>query len=278
MYTNNQFGTNGMGYTGAMANGQAIQKPRMINPINEEERKALKENPVDEFNLNVTNEEMGKAFCTHKEGNQYAVIINADHTVTCKICHETFNPDICTEEYIEETSRRMQNILQTLKFLGVDLSADVVRGYFGFIPYIKRVPQLYKLVNNSFSRYNENTMFGGVQSQNNGANVFNAFSAIMNPGMPLYQQPAYMTAPVWGAPQGAAPVGYNPFYQQAQAPAAPAMNAQQNAMMNGQQSTAPVSPAAPVVTPQAPVAAAPAPAPQQDDQQKTVTQSMPLSL
>lgn len=277
MYTNNQFGTNnGMGYTGAMANGQAIQKPRMINPINEEERKALKENPVDEFNLNVTNEEMGKAFCTHKEGNQYAVIINADHTVTCKICHETFNPDICTEEYIEETSRRMQNILQTLKFLGVDLSADVVRGYFGFIPYIKRVPQLYKLVNNSFSRYNENTMFGGVQSQNNGANVFNAFSAIMNPGMPLYQQPTYMNAPVWGAPQGAAaPTGWNPFYQQAPVVAAPAPAPQQD----GQQPTTPVPPVTPVVTPQVPVTTpAPAPAPQQDDQQKTVTTNMPLSL
>lgn len=273
----NQFanGNGTMGYTGAAMNGQAIQKPRMVNPLTDEERKALKENPVDEFNLNVTNEELGKSFCTHKDGDQYAVIVNPDHSVTCKICHETFSPDVCNEEYITETSKRMENILQTLKFLGVDLSGEVVRGYFGFIPYIKRIPQLYKLVNNSFSRYNENTMFGGVQQQNNGANIFNAFSAIMNPGMPLYQQ-QYMNQPVWGQQP---PTGFNPFYAQQQAaPAAPTVNTQQAAMMGGQQPTAPVPPAAPVV-PQAPVAAAPTPAPtQQDDQQKTVTTNMPLSL
>lgn len=276
----NQFGTNGngamgMGYANNM-NGQPIQKPRMVNPLTDEERKALKEDPVSEFNLNVTNKELGRSFCTHKEGDQYAVIVNPDRTVTCKICHETFNPDVCTPEYIEETSKRMENILQTLKFLGVDLSGEVVRGYFGFIPYVKRVPQLYKLVNNSFGRYNENTLFGGTQQPNNGANVFSLFNQVLNPGMPLYQQ-QYMNQPqqVWSQPAwGGAPMGGNPFY--AQAPNG--MNQQQAAMMGGQQPTAPVPPAAPVATPQTPVAAAPAPTPQQDDQQKTVTQSMPLSL
>ena len=51
----NNFGTNGnggMNYTGMT--GQAIQKPRMINPITDEERKALRQNPADEFNLNIS--------------------------------------------------------------------------------------------------------------------------------------------------------------------------------------------------------------------------------
>lgn len=272
---NNQFGTN-MGMQYSMAGAQ-IQKPRMINPLTDEERKALKNNPVDEFNLSITNEELAKSFCTHKENDQYSVIVNPDHTVTCKICHETFNPDVCTPEYIEETSRRMENILQTLKFLGVDLSGDVVRGYFGFLPYVKRIPQLYKLVNNSFGRYNENTLYGGVQQQNTGANIFSMFNSVMNPAVPLYQQ-QYMNQPL-GAPQGGAPVGgqwptpgVNPFYTQA-----PQMNMQQQAMMaQGQppvQAQQPVVPAPQQNQPSvAPVAA------QNDDQQKTVTQSMPLSL
>ena len=59
----NNFGTNGnggMNYTG-MA-GQPIQKPRMINPITDEERKALRQNPADEFNLNISPEEAAEGF------------------------------------------------------------------------------------------------------------------------------------------------------------------------------------------------------------------------
>ena len=263
MFTNNQFGANnamgGMNYTGMT--GQPVQKPRMVNPLTDDEQKALKNNPADEFNLNITPQEVAEGFCTHKENDQYAVIVNADHSVTCKICHATFNPDVCTPEYIKDATERIENVLQTLKFLGVDLNAEVIRGYFGYVPYIKKIPQLYKLVNNSFGRYNENTMFGGVQNQNTGANIFNAFNQVMNPAMPLYQQ-QYMNAPAnaWQPPMnnawGTVPAG-NPFYTQQSAP----MTQQQAAMMGGTvpAATAPVQPQNPV-TPAAPSA------PVQDDE------------
>lgn len=277
MFANNNFGNGngGMNYTGMT--GQAIQKPRMINPLTDDERKALRNNPVDEFNLNITPQEVAEGFCTHKENDQYAVVVNADHSVTCKLCHATFNPDVCTPEYVKDATERIENVLQTLKFLGVDLNADVIRGYFGYVPYIKKIPQLYKLVNNSFGRYNENTMFGGVQNQNTGASIFNMFNQLTNPAMPLYQQPTYMStpygAPMGGQPQwGPAPTGANPFY----AAAPGGMTQQQAAMMgNGQQPQSPVAPVqpqntvAPVATPSASV---------QDDKEKTVTTTMPVTL
>ena len=271
----NNFGTNGnggMNYTGMT--GQAIQKPRMINPITDDERKALRQNPADEFNLNISPEEAAEGFCTHKENDQYSVLVNADGTVTCKLCHATFNPDICTPEYVKDATERIQNVLETLKFLAVDLNADVLRGYFGYLPYIKKIPKLYKLVNNSFGRYNENTMFGGVQNDNNGANIFNMFNRVMNPAMPLYQ-PAYMNTPLYGGntaqPQYNNMQPVNPFYTQPVQPT-PGMNNQQAAMMGAQQLTAPVQPQNVVapVNPTAPV--------QDDDEKKTVTTTVPVTL
>ena len=114
-------------------------------------------------------------------------------------------------------------------------------------------------------------MFGGVQNDNNGANIFNMFNRVMNPAMPIYQ-PAYMNTPLYGGnvvqPQYSNMQPVNPFYTQP----TQGMNNQQAAMMGAQQPTAPVQPQNVVapVNPTAPV--------QDDDEKKTVTTTAPVTL
>lgn len=260
----NMFGNNyyGMNYANGYGNGAPIAKPRMNNPLTEEEQKALRQKPVDQFNLSIDNAELGRAICTHKDTKtgMYATVKNPDGTLTCTICGETFDPDACTPEVVEDAAKTIKNVLQTLKYLGVDLSNEIIRGYFGFLPYVEKIPQLYKICCNSYYRYNPGSMDGSLQ-QNNSQNVFNAFNNLMNPGMPMYG--GYMQQPV--APQGyynpqqAAMMGTtptNPFY--AQAPQQP-----QQQMYNPAPQAAPMAPQ-PMAQPQqmgaapvAPVTAAP---------------------
>lgn len=256
MTNNNYFVNPGMMYGQQAAQ---ISKPRMSNPLSKEEQEALKNQVADQFSLSLTTLDMAKAMCTHKDPNTglYTIVENADGTITCTQCHETFDPDACTPEAVEEASKVMKNVLQTLKYIGIDLSNDVIRGFFGFMPYIEKIPQLYKIALNSYNRYNPEMLNGKVQQVNNGANIFGAFNNIMNPAAPVYNgymMQQQMVAPQGGYyynPQQAAMMGQpqqmpgNPFY--AQAPAQP---------------MAPQ--AAPQVQPQAPVAPQAAPVAQPD--------------
>lgn len=254
----------GMMYGNSYNNGMAFAKPRMNNPLTDDERKALKTQPLDQFNLSLDNADMARAFCTHKDEHtgQYATIKNPDGTLTCTICHETFDPDACTPEVVEDAAKTIKNVLQTLKYLGVDLSNEVIRGYFGFLPYIDKIPQLYKICCNSYYRYNPSSMDGSLQA-NNSQNMFNAFNNLMNPGMPIYngynmmQQPM-APQPGYYNPQQAAMMGatpQNPFYGQAP----------QQPMYNNQMPQGPMGAAPQQVAPQ-PVAPAPQAQPGQPDQ------------
>lgn len=257
MTNNNYFANPGMMY-GQQA---PISKPRMSNPLNKEEQEALKNQVADQFSLSLTTLDMAKAMCTHKDPNTglYTIVENADGTITCTQCHETFDPDACTPEAVEEASKVMKNVLQTMKYIGIDLSNDVIRGFFGFMPYIDKIPQLYKIALNSYNRYNPDLLNGKVQQANNGANIFGAFNNIMNPAAPVYNgymMQQQMVAPQGGYyynPQQAAMMGQaqqmpgNPFY--AQAPQQmPPMNQPAPQMQAPQ---APVAPqAAPVAQPE----------------------------
>lgn len=241
---------NGYFYQNAAPN---MQKPRMINPLTDEEAKAL-QTQQDKFSLSFTMKETGEAICTHKGDGIYSVVPNKDGSVTCTRCHTTFWPDECTPEYVDDTVRRMQNVLETMKFLAVDLSEDVIRSFFMVGAYINKVPQLYKLVNNSFNQYNNSGMFGGnVQAANNAQNVFAAYNSIMSPANPVYGGNPYMQQQaMMGTPQYVQQPG-NPFYGQvAPQQQAPWGYPQQAAPMN-QAQVMPNAQTQPVVEPQKPV-------------------------
>lgn len=253
MYQNNNF-PNGMMYgNNAAFNGAPIQKPRMSNPLNEDELKALKQSGAEEFSLKIDTLDLAEAFCTHKDERTgtYTVVQNPDGSCTCTKCHQTMRPDDVTPEYVQDAADKFYNVLQTIKFLGVDLSSDVIRGYFGFLPYVKKVPQMYKMVNNSFNQYNPEQMFGNMQQSNGAASMFNAYNTIFNPAAQFYGMPQQQ--PMYNQQQ--AMMGGNPFYAQQQAPA---YNTQpyQQPMNMPQQNVAPIQ--QPVAPQQAPVVSQPA--------------------
>ena len=251
-YQNNVYNPGFMG--GAMYAPQQ-QKPLMVNPLTEDERAVLKTD--NSFSLQVTPAEMAQAICTHKDPvkGEFSVVPNADGTCTCKICHETFNPDQVDENYVNDAVVRMTNVLETCKYLAVDLNPEVTRNYFQMLPFIKKAPQLYKLAHNSFSRYTNANPTANLAT---GPNYFNGFMALMNPaisfaqpqyGYPQQAQYGYPTATQQMAAQ--AVPGGNPFYQQPMmpmgqpvAPVAPAATT----AMNPPAYQAPAAPAAETVT------------------------------
>lgn len=211
---------------GAVYNPQPL-KPKMTNPLTADEREALK---VDNsFTLNITPAEAAAAVCTHKDPakGEFAIIPNADGTCTCSICHATFNPNIVDEDTVVKATDAIVNVLETSKLMGLDLNSELIRGYYQMIPFIKKAPQIYKLCNNSFNRYNSQP---AVQQATGQVPYFNALNMLTNPTVPMaqpqygygygygYQQPMGMQQPMTPmmGMQAQTVAGANPFYAQPQ--------------------------------------------------------------
>lgn len=231
MNNNNFYNT---GYVNGQMYGQAPvnQMPQMVNPLTDEEWEALK---VDNsFTLLVTPADMAEAVCTHKnpKNGQFATVDNPDGTVTCTICHQTFNPNLLDEKYVQDTVDNMINILESCKYLCIDTNPDIIRGFFQMIPFLKKTPQLYKLGHQAFMRYLANVQQGVNPT---GPNYMSALNMLTNPAIPLggpysqnygyqyAQQPQQgMGMPAYGQPmmtptqqmqaQSMPAQGANPFY------------------------------------------------------------------
>lgn len=192
---------------------QQAARPQMTNPLTDEQRKLLQQ-ADDIFELKIKPEELAKAHCTHKDPSTgtFTTIENPDGSVTCKLCHETFRPNDVDEQFVLTAVDAIINTLQTCKMIGVDLNDDVIRQFFAIIPYLQRVPKLYKLVNKIFSKYNQQVP---VMPNNTGQNIVGAYNMLTNPAVPI---------------GGMASYGYNPYMPPQQQ--TPFMNMQNN-MVNG---------------------------------------------
>ena len=219
---------NGVQYGQSYVYGAPQPRPIMTDPLTDEERKLLA-NRDDLFDLKVTPQELAYAVCAHKRNNAIDIIPDGQGNVTCGTCGATFRPDEVDEQYVQDATDQMMNVLQTIKMLGVDLNSDVIRQYFSMIPYIKRVPKLFKAVNKSFTKYMEGSP---VQPITGGQNVYNMFNSIMNPAMPIGgYYPQYGYAQPQGVPYGYPQQGAPMMGQ----PVTP-FTAQQGQMVNGAQS------------------------------------------
>lgn len=234
------------------------QKAQMTNPLTDEERKLLQNN-IDAFDLKIKPEELASAVCTHKDNGKFATVVNPDGSVTCTICHKTFRPNDVDEEFVKKAVDAIINTLQTCKMIGVDLNNEVIRQFFAIIPYIERVPKLYKMVNAIFNRYGNTQQ---VQPVNYGQSVQNMYNYLTNPAVPVggmmpgYGQPAYYQQPPMGYQQ---PPVQNPFTNM------------QNAMVNG--GVNPFYQQPPMGYQQPPMAGAPVPPQQMPPQQEQPQQN-----
>lgn len=195
------------GFAGGYAYNGTPVAPKMTNPLKPEELEALKTN--NRFTLNITPQELAEGICTHKDPKtgSYATVQNADGTVTCSICHQTFDPNkVANVEYVQNVVDEFVNVLQTCKLLGLDFNDEVIRGMFQMQPFVKKLPELFKMAQTSFARYNDASTYN-YQVQN--PNPWGLYNQMMV-GQPMFMQPQ-MQQPV---NYGTQPMGYGQQPQQ----------------------------------------------------------------
>lgn len=204
----------GFGFGGVSMNyGQPVER-KVKNVLTPEEMAQLQQK-CNQFSLNLTDEEILKSRCNHRNQNgELALADTADGEHICTICGEKFREVDMRAEDVEDVVATMNDILQTVKLLYGDMPAQAAKEYYQIIPLIKKLPKLMTIANDNFNKY-DNANQLEQQNINNPYAILNAFA---NPAFnPMYQQ-TYQQPMGYGqpAPQPAAyqqPV--NPFGQQA---------------------------------------------------------------
>ena len=227
------------------------------------------------FKIEVSQEDLWRASCTHKENGtptlvEEGVIRTEDgrelQEVKCTICGEKFVITDASNTEVAKAVDTILNLLQTIKLFYVDAPESLIVQYFQMIPLLKMLVPLYERAFNNFNKYesamdNNGIMMPGV-SGSNGFQILGQMLA--NP---------YMAAFGGQAPSGAylppSPAGYGMYY-----PGAPMQpNPSQAGAYPGYTAQAPVGVAptgaynpyngSPLMAPapQAPAGVAPAPAP-----------------
>lgn len=193
--------------------------PNPTNPLSQEEMAMLRQK-APQFSLAVSQVDSLKAICTHRDKNGETLITNNDGTVTCSICGTTFTPVNADQDTITQIFKSVVDTLETMKIMYLDIPNDVTKAYFQMIPYLEKGPQLFKIANDHYSRYNTNSVMSN--NFNNAGNAFAMYGALMNPGMAMgmgmpqqmpFGQPgmAPQANPVPDVTMGAMANGVNPF-------------------------------------------------------------------
>ena len=262
----------GQAYPGAVYGARPT--PKYTQPVTPELSKMLLQQNSD-LDVRISNIDKIRSWCTHKEHGtgRPALVENADGSVTCRICGETFNlVDLSNEEEIKKHVVDIVNDMNTVKAAYADIPEEFEKSYMQIIPLLAKLPDLAKRAVQNFGMYEYytgNLQFapqGGTmnyfQAANGMANGFNVF-----PQNTMYQYPVYQQAPVqqpmggWAVPPQAAPA---PVAQPTAAPvAAPAIDpygmVYPGQMFTPQAQQVPFNPL--MATPGAMAAPAPAPAP-----------------
>ena len=308
MYENQMFNNYyGYNYAGGVPQyAPKFAQAQMTQPLTNEEKAILK-SKGGEFNTKVTQEDLLKSYCTHKENGVIVASQNQDGSYTCPICGETFNATSLDKADLEADVNKVIDDLQNVKLTYLDIPAEVARQYFTLIPLLKKLPQLGVIASNNWAKYENATpgMMGGNspygfaqlnQMTYGGAMPMGYMGQPMMYGQmqPMYQQPM-MQAPVYTPQQQPVmpdpnamanpmnPNGGYPVYANGMVPpqAGVMMNVQPATMVAGNEFGTLGNPAyvaqqqVPVAAPQ-PVAqttpaAAPVPSPQQGQPQTDTT-------
>ena len=196
---------NNMNYQGAP---YQFAQPRKVlpytNALTEEEKKLLKQtNPG--FTLALTPEEIARAKCTHRDPQTHTLTVDIDQNgvCTCRQCGSTFNIlEAVTPDTIAIAVNSVVDIAENAKMLYVDLSPEVITGFFPMIAMLKKLPQLYEIAQKTFMSDSGSDILSGF---NNNVNPWMMMNHVTNgggmnmgmgmpygyPQQPVMQQPNY---------------------------------------------------------------------------------------
>lgn len=268
---NNQFPAYGFGAPRPQA--------RNTQPLTEEQINKLRNNSQD-FDMSVSQEDLWKAICTHKDKNGNSTLVEEpDGHFRCNICHERFKFCDSTDDEIQKAVDTITDMLQTTKTIYVDAPNNLAKEYYQILALLKKFPSLWKRAVQNFSIYDN----GGMNALNQMGPGYSGFAAmntlLTNPygGYGYNQQYGAYQQPVYNPYLQQQPMmagGYNPYAQQQQMvqPQMAQVDPSGNPMAYGAPAMAVPQAPVPGVMPQAAPAAAPATAPAQqtDVQQQQV--------
>lgn len=234
---NNNFNSYpGGGYYGGMIYQEAPKPLNMTQGLKPEQIQSLRK--TGGFSLDIPEEEMFRAWCTHRFENKFAVSQDDEGNYTCSLCGTKFKPFEGEVSEAREIVDRVVDLLETTKMQSLTLPQKTIQDFFQIEPVLKRLPDLFSQSRNDYKRalgMNDSYTYG----QEN--NAFMMYQNMINPMANNYYDPAMMQQPVYGAQ----PVyGGQPMYgqQQQQQPVyggQPMYNQQQQPMygqgMYGQQ-------------------------------------------
>ena len=198
-----------------------VNNVEWTQPLTQEEARSLKTTAPAFDILNVSKEEMVKSHCAHRDPIKKQLTLRSTgdgQTFVCTQCGEEFNIVDVSEDEVERYVNGIIDILQTAKTFYVDLPPKTIDAYFQMIPFLKKLPRLYKLAHDTFTRATGNpSVQAAYMSGNPWYTMGQAVSGAYN-GMPQYGAPQY-----GGYAPGYAPVqGY--YGQPNPTPAAPPQN------------------------------------------------------
>ena len=207
----------GFAYQPVMQQNMAV--PQNQNALTSEEIQRLRSTrPSGTLNLNIDQDDVLRAMCTHKENGRDLVQLVQDGSgdVYCPICGERWNPEVLSKEEVTALVGKLIAQMQNSKWTG-EFPSNVVREYYSMIPLLRKFPDLFEYGSKNFERFlNQRGIYNAGD-----ANIYAQYNSLYGPGMgygaPMYQQPMY---PYAQQPQG--------YYQQPVAqPANPAVNPMQ---------------------------------------------------
>ena len=211
----------GNGFTSA-----APQKVVMNQMLSKEEIAKLKAKNKS-WSLQLTEDEVLTEMCSHKDpdtGN-ICLVDNHDGTVTCSICGETFSlVNDLTDEEVQNICDDFNDVWQTSKTNYGSMPIQAGRAFDKMGALAKKVPQFYKLGQESRKQWNHSSMV----EANRGANAFAQLSMLLNPMAGGYGQMGYPGMAPQGGYPGMAPGmvpqgGYPGMTPQGAVPTAPGM-------------------------------------------------------
>lgn len=155
--------------------------------LSQEEAEALRNKPGNGLDLmNIPVEESFAGICNHVglDGRE-AVHMLPDGSCECDICKQRWNPQIVSKEEVEETTSKMIDYMQNVKFANV-LPIQTVRDYFTLIPLLNKFPSVYDYAMKQIDRQvNGNNMYGAAQD----ASMYAQYRNVMYNAP--YQNPVY---------------------------------------------------------------------------------------
>lgn len=214
-FNNPMFG--GYPYGGYVAT-QPVKPAAMTNPITEEEYNSIKKHDTG-LNLVVTKEEDIQARCPHRSAktNQFTVIQDEEGNFICTKCNGHVIPFEGGYIDAKEVTDKFVSLLETTKMAATTMSPQAINTLFQIIPYVKRIPEIYKKVR---SENNNMLNMNNPYAYQQDSSAWAMYGSLVGPmgGAPYYDPNAIVygaqPAPMQYAPQGQmAQYGQQPMMQ-----------------------------------------------------------------